>query len=608
MIFTILTALVALNPADSLSATLDTSIVSSTRITERAPIAYSQMDAPQLKTKEASLSLPQSLEMMPSVVSLSECGTGVGYTSFSVRGISGYHTNVTLNGISLGDSESQEVFWVNIPGLSSILSSVQLQRGLGTAACGPGAFGASLNMETQAPERLGGFARGSFGSYGTWTGAARASTGRLRCGVFADVAVNVQGTDGYIRNAPARVLSAYANFGWQGSRDLVQAILLQGAQRSAITWNGVPYDIYPVDRRYNVNEGDTDNFSQTHVQINYRHTFTLPLKWNTTFNYTHGYGWYDIDGNKDYLGNDLYVLRSDLLYSCGKLNLCGTLYAGHYAGRHWGNGYSDTALKSEADASVRAEWTVARGFSLLGEVQYRGVWYDLYGKMHSWNFCNPRLGINWSRSAHKLYAFAAMGHREPARADFDANPDVRRERLYDFELGYKYSSYVFSGSVNLYDMEYGDILVETGKMDSQGYAIKDNLPHAWRRGVEVELGARPLRWLGIDANCTVSDNRYDGGYLPLSPGIVAAVALKFIPVEGLSLRWDTKYVGRQDRIPDYTVSRISASETFDFGRLRFTVSAYMDNIFDAEYYAYAWDGGVYPAATRNGSISLSLGF
>lgn len=608
MIFTILTALVALNPADSLSATLDTSIVSSTRITERAPIAYSQMDAPQLKTKEASLSLPQSLDMMPSVVGLSECGTGVGYTTFSVRGISGYHTNVTLNGISLGDSESQTVFWVNIPGLSSILSSVQLQRGLGTAACGPGAFGASLNMETRASRKAGGFARGSFGSYGTWTGALRASSGKLKNGVFADMAINTQGTEGYIRNAPARVFSAYANVGWQGKRDMLQVIMLQGLQRSAITWNGVPYDIYPVDRRYNVNEGDTDNFSQTHVQLNYAHNFALPLKWNTTFNYTHGYGWYDIDALKDYLGNDLYALRSDLMYSRDNLNLGATLYASHYAGCHWGNGYDSVAKKSEADASLRAEWTVVRGLTLFGEIQYRGVWYDLYDVMHRWNFCNPRLGVNWAFSAHKFYAFAAMGHREPARTDFDANPDVCRERLYDFEMGYKYSSYVLSGSINLYDMEYRDILIETGKMDSQGYAIKDNLPHAWRRGVEVELAARPLPWLGIDANCTVGDNRHPGGYLPLSPGIVAAVGLKLVPLEGLSLRWDTKYVGKQDRIPDYTLSRFSVSESFDFGRIRFTVSAYLNNVFDAEYYAYAWDGGVYPAATRNASISLSLEF
>lgn len=608
MIFTILTALLALNPADSLSAVLDTSIVSSVRITEKAPVAFAQMDAPALRAGEPSLSLPQKLNVMPSVVSLSEGGTGVGYTSFSVRGISGYHTNVTLNGISLGDSESQEVFWVNIPGLSSMLSSLQLQRGLGTAACGPGAFGASLNMETLSSDKWGGFAGGSFGSFGTWTGTARAWTGNLKSGVFVDAAINVQGTEGYIKNAPARVLSAYANVGWRGKKDEVQAIMLHGQQRSAITWNGVPYDIYPVDRRYNVNEGDTDNYSQTHLQLNYRHSFALPLKWNTTLNYTHGYGWYDISGVKDYLKNNLYVLRSDLTYLCENLNVCGTVYASGFVGQHWGNDYGDTAYKSEVDASVRAEWTFYQGLSLLGELQYRGAWYELYGKMHNWNFCNPRLGLNWAVGSHKLYAFAAMGNREPARADFDANPDVRNETLYDFELGYKYSSYIFSGSVNFYDMEYKDILIETGKMDSQGYVIKDNLPHAWRRGVEVEIGANPLKWLGINANCTISDNRHEGGYLPLSPGIIAGIGLNFMPLQGLSLLWETKYVGKQNKIPDYCVSRISASETFDFKCLRLIASAYLNNVFDAQYYSYVWEGGVYPAAPRNGGISLRLEF
>lgn len=615
----VLSALIALFSGVGLN--LDPSSVIAVHSFEHMPVACVQVDSAQLREREPSLSLPQNLSLLPSVVAVSENGTGVGYSSFSVRGISGYHTNVTLNGITLGDSESQEVFWVNIPGLSSILSTVQLQRGLGTASCGPGAFGASLNMLTSSPAAGGVTAGAGYGSFGTVTASARAWTGTMKKGFFADGAFNLQRSGGYLRNSPATVWSAFANAGWRGEKDMIQIVALQGWQKSAITWNGVPFDVYPVDRTFNVSEGDTDNFRQTHLQLNYLHGFSDALKWNTVLNYTRGYGWYEIDGGKDFLGNNLYVLRSELSYSRGMMNVIGVAYLSRFVGDHWGRDaadvptYSDRARKSEADISLRAEWGIPSGVTLFGEVQYRGVLYDLYSLRHVWNFCNPRLGVNWSPStAHKLYAFFASGHREPARADFDANPDVRRERLFDFELGYRFSSYVFSGSVNLYDMEYRDMLLETGTLDSQGYSIKDNVPSAHRRGVEAVMAVNPLKWLRAEANCTFSDNRHSGGHLLLSPSVIASASAIFSPWDGFSARCDVKYVGRQyysmdgGVVPRYLVCNLSAGKSFPAGPVTVRIAAYLNNVLNRQYYAYAHSGGVFPAAPRNGSIRLTLEF
>lgn len=619
MILLLISALVA----DTLL--INSSVISSESATERLPVAVTSLDAPALQAGESSGSLPQRLSLLPSVVSVSEGGTGVGYTSFSVRGISGYHTNVTLNGIALGDSESQEVFWVNIPALASILSSAQLQRGLGTAACGPGAFGASLNMETAKPSGRGGSACIGYGSFNTGTVSVRAFSNEVKYGLFADAALNVQHTDGYIRNAPANVWSAFANVGWQGRDDIVQAVFLQGWQRSAVTWNGVPFDVYPVDRTFNVSEGDTDNYRQSHLQLNHRHRFCTPLRLNTVLNYTHGYGWYDIDGAKDCLKNDLYAVRSELSYSAEALYVAGAAYLSCYAGQHWNNPetYSDTADKSEADLSVRAELSPLRRLSVFGEVQYRGVTYNLYQQSHRWNFCNPRIGISWSPSSmDKLYAFAAMGHREPARADFDANPYARRETLYDFELSYEYEAADFCASINLYDMEYRDMLLETGDVNSQGYAVRDNVAKAHRRGVETALTVIPAAWLRLDANGTFSDNRYDGGLLLLSPSAVGSVSVTVEPSHRWKARFDAKFVGKQyynntglditgaksSEVPGYACGYFSASREFRLRGATLTLSAYLNNVFDARYYAYAYNYGVFPAAMRNGSLKLTLGF
>ena len=121
---------------------LDSAVVSTSRAGESTPVTYSMVQREQLQKTSPSNSLPMALAIQPSVVAVNEGGTGLGYSKMTVRGVKGSQINVTLNGITLNDAESQEVFWVNIPALSSLLSSVQVQRGLGTSASGAGAFGA----------------------------------------------------------------------------------------------------------------------------------------------------------------------------------------------------------------------------------------------------------------------------------------------------------------------------------------------------------------------------------------------------------------------------------------------------------------------------------
>ena len=159
---------------------LDSAVVSTSRAGETTPVTYTMVSKEELRRTNPLNSLPMTLAMQPSVVSVNEGGTGLGYSKMTVRGIKGSQINVTLNGITLNDAESQEVFWVNIPALSGILSSVQLQRGLGTSANGPGAFGASINMSTSSvgSNPYGRVDLGN-GSFNTFTATAAAGTGLM---------------------------------------------------------------------------------------------------------------------------------------------------------------------------------------------------------------------------------------------------------------------------------------------------------------------------------------------------------------------------------------------------------------------------------------------
>ena len=460
---------------------LDSAVVSTSRAGDSTPVTYTMVSRRQLQEANPINSLPMNLALQPSVVSVNEGGTGLGYSKMTVRGSKGSQINVTLNGITLNDAESQEVFWVNIPALSSILSSVQLQRGLGTSASGPGAFGASINMSTasvasdpHAAVDLG------YGSYGTFMATASAGTGLTRSGIYFDFAYSRGLTDGYIRNAYADVQSAFAVLGWMNEKNSLRLTWLYGDQHTGITWHGIDLDQYELDRRYNpageyydqygnvrYYDNDTDNYTQHHLQLNYTRQMTDRLLWTTTFNWTKGDGYYenykagksfakynfqgDSEGDfivREAMDNHYFVLNSDLKYSYDVLSLTGGINLSRYDGDHIGkvlwsdvhgdsydyashSWYLNNGLKHEANAFVRAEYTPVDWVTAYADLQYRGVWLDMAGPEDDqvpldystdWQFVNPRAGVSFHWDPrHKAYASAALGHREPGRSDIKEN-------------------------------------------------------------------------------------------------------------------------------------------------------------------------------------------
>ena len=733
---------------------LDSVVVSSSRAGMNTPVTFTMVGKEELRRANPLNSLPGNLALQPSVVSVNEGGTGLGYSKMTVRGSKGSQINVTLNGITLNDAESQEVFWVNIPALSSMISSVQLQRGLGTSANGAGAFGASINMST-ASVGADPFASAemSLGSYGTFIGSFAAGSGLLDSGVYFNAAYSRGTTDGYIRNAFADVQSAMAVLGWMNERNSLRLTWLMGDQRTGITWEGISPEQYAVDRRYNpageyydlfgnvhYYDNETDNYRQNHLQLNYTRSFNERLAWSTTFNYTRGDGYYEnykagksfskymmeapiVDGvmceegdfiTKEALANDYFVLNSDIRYSSDFLKLTAGLTLSRYDGDHigsvlWNNVLGDSfdygshdwylnrGLKHEANAFVRGEVPFAEKFTAFADLQYRGVWLDMSGPeddgvlldhKDNWQFFNPRAGISyrWSR-ASRVYASAALGHREPGRSDIkelilDANKaaaagvsgrgvDIRPEKMLDIEAGYEYAYDRLSLSANLYMMEYWDMLIETGKLTDVGYAIKENVPRSWRRGIELAASWRALPWLQMGGNMTLStnkirnytayyemyDNMNDWNYLGqhhvdfentdilMSPSFTGMADVTFRPFASSSKSWNTvylsvngKYVGRQyydntssaeRSIPAYFVSALSAGYELPLERVAgdsksssLAFSIHVQNLFNHMYYADAWlwrayfqqedayysEIGIYPQAPANFMLKIAYRF
>ena len=740
--------------ADKKVERLDSVVVSSSRAGRNTPVTFTMVGKDELRRSNPLNSLPMNLALQPSVVSVNEGGTGLGYSKMTVRGAKGSQINVTLNGITLNDAESQEVFWVNIPALSSMISSVQLQRGLGTSANGAGAFGASINMSTASVSQDPfASAEMSVGSYGTFISTFAAGSGLTKSGLYFNAAYSRGLTDGYIRNAYADVQSAMAVLGWLKDRNSLRLTYLMGDQKTGITWEGISPEQYVIDRRYNpageyydqygnvhYYDNETDNYAQHHLQLNYTHSFSDQLAWSTTFNYTRGDGYYEnykagksfskylmtdplIDGvvydegdfiTREALANDYYVVNSDLRYRSEGLNLTAGINLSRYEGDHigkvlWNNilgdsydydchqWYLNRGLKHEANAFIRGEMLFADCLTAYADLQYRGVWLEMSGPeddgvlldhKDNWQFFNPRAGLSWRMNqTSRIYASAALGHREPGRSDIkelilDANKassagaasrgvDIRPEKMLDIEAGYEYSNENVALSANIYLMEYWDMLLETGKLSSVGYAIKENVPRSWRRGFELAARWNTSEWLQIGGNITLStnkirnytayyemyDNMNDWNYLGqhkvdfentdilMSPSLVGMASVNVRPfafssnsLKSVSALLSGKYVGKQyydntssdeRSIPAYFVSDLSLaydiplyhrSEQNEGSSL--ALSFHIHNLFNRNYYADAWlwrayfqeensyysDTGIYPQAPINWMFKVAWKF
>ena len=127
--------------------------VRAVRANEHAPVTKTNISKKEIEKQNLGQDLPFLLNQTPSVVINSDAGNGVGYTGIRIRGTDATRINVTLNGIPYNDAESQGTFFVDLPDIASSLSSIQIQRGVGTSSNGAGAFGATINFSTNEINR-----------------------------------------------------------------------------------------------------------------------------------------------------------------------------------------------------------------------------------------------------------------------------------------------------------------------------------------------------------------------------------------------------------------------------------------------------------------------
>jgi len=449
---------------------LDEVLVKSVRVDAKSPITHSNVSKKEITKRNLGQDIPILLNFLPSVVTTTDAGAGVGYTGIRVRGVSPQSTNITINGIPYNDAESLGTFWVNLGDFASSIESLQLQRGVGTSTNGSGAFGASINVLTDAiSKNASGEISNSFGSFNTRKHTVKFSTGLINDHFEIAGRLSNISSDGYIDRASADLRSYFLQGAYVDENTLIKAVVFGGNEVTYQAWYGIDAETLADDRTFNFagiytdDDGNTqfydnevDNYSQDHYQLHWNQRYNNYWSTNVGLNYTYGRGFFEqfreddefstygfeeltVNGEiqnttdlirRRWLDNDFYVINASANYKNNDLDMIFGGSLSHYDGDHFGEViwaefasqsdirdryYDGNSLKNDLSVFTKANYKLNDRISLYGDLQVRNVSYKTYGTTSDlvlfevdkdFTFFNPKAGITYDLNNSDSFYFS----------------------------------------------------------------------------------------------------------------------------------------------------------------------------------------------------------
>ncbi len=541
---------------------LDEVLVAAVRANSDIPVTFSNLSKTEIAKRNLGQDIPVLLHYLPSVISSSDAGAGIGYTYLTVRGSNSERINVTINGIPYNDAESHGTFWVNLSDFASSTENLQLQRGVGTSTNGSGAFGASLNILTDAVrDDAYGEISNSFGSFGTRKHTLKFGTGNIAENTTGKFELsgrlsNIY-SDGYVDRAFADLKSYFFQAAYTDKNTLIKALAFGGKERTYQAWFGLTADELQQNRRQNpyTYENEVDDYQQDHYQLHWNQKLNPNWSFNLGLNYTQGAGFFeqykagedvslfggiveDTNGNgttdaivRRWLDNDFYVVNINTEYTSETINITSGVSYSNYTGDHFGEViwarqfassasiqdryYFSDAQKTDVSLFTKTTFGISDQLSAYLDLQGRFVQYETTGTtsdivpiavQSSFNFFNPKAGLTYTIAPqNRLYISYARANREPNRNDFE-NGVTTAEGLHDFELGWRYKTPTVELNTNIYYMKYNNQLVLTGAIDDVGAPIRATSGESKRVGLEIDATIALSSKLRIQPNIALSRN------------------------------------------------------------------------------------------------------
>lgn len=540
-------------------------VVQSIRVKYSSPISHSNISKAELSLRNLGQDLPILLNFLPSIITTSDAGNGVGYTGIRIRGVSPQSTNITINGIPFNDPESHGTYWVNLPDFTSSIESLQVQRGVGTSTNGSGAFGASVNILTDAvSQNAYTEISNSVGSYNTFKHTVKFSTGKINDAFELSGRLSKIDSDGYIERAFSDLKSYFIQGSYVHGNTFIKALTFGGHEKTYQSWFGVTKEQILENRRQNpyTYKNEIDNYKQDHYQFHWNEKINDRWSTNIGLNYTYGRGYFeqfrendlvktyggivesDVDANgielgttdlirRRWLDNNFYFLNASANYKSSKLNMTFSSSYSTYNGDHFGEViwarkfgkdnsvrdryYDGNGVKTDFSIFGKASYLLNNNLEFYGDLQVRNVGYKTTGLTSdlvnmiidkSYKFFNPKFGLSFKLNSNSIiYGSYSRANREPSRSDYESNINIRPEQLNDFELGWRYMKNGLKFNVNSYYMLYNEQLVLTGALDDVGTPIRTNSGSSYRIGIEADAQLMLSNFFTVNSNMTLSSNK-----------------------------------------------------------------------------------------------------
>lgn len=628
--FTMTVATAAANPLQeridtTKSYQLQNVQVVSTRATRKTPVAFSDLSKRQLKTLNYGKDLPSLLNFTPSVTMSSDAGTGFGYTGIHIRGTDPTRINITANGIPMNDAESSAVYWVNIGDFASSLESVQIQRGVGTSTNGAGAFGASINLQT---DNIGLHPYGSIdlsaGSYGTHKETFRFSTGLLGGHWGFQGRLSNIGSDGYIDRASVKLNSYFLQGGYFADNTVVKFVTFNGTEKTYHAWDyaskaamekyGRTYNpcgkYTDADGNTTFYDNQTDNYHQQHYQLILNQTLGRDCTLNTALHYTHGFGYYEQykEGQKlyKYLLTSALGAKSDLVRQKKMKNdfygaVASVNYDNHsglslnigggwnkYDGDHYGNViwvrqfsgklnpnhkyYDNNAKKTDGNIYGKLNYELVKGLNAYVDLQYRHITYKTTGTSQEFDDNKQQKPLNVDRHYNFFNPkFGLTYHFAPEHTIYASYAIAHKEPTRnDFENMLAEKDPVTPQPERLNDLELGY------QYQSAVFNAGVNLYYMDYDNQFVLTGAQ-------DSNGEMVARNIKDSY---RMGVELMAGIR--PFEGF--RWDVNATWSKNRAKNTTVTVINPDWTLSYANVGTTHLSYSPDLIVGSVLSYEYKG------------------
>lgn len=671
--------------------------------------------------------IPYLLLAHPSAQIQSEAGNGIGYTGFRIRGIDPNQVQISLNGVPLNDSESSRTYFVNTPDILANTDKMNIVTGYVPGRAGTGAFGSAIDLYLNKfnPDPSIGV-KNIFGSFNSHIWNVQLNSGLLSKKFFVEARYSNQKSDGYIERASSKLNGLFLSGGIIRNKSMLRVNFIRGTERTGLAWYGLPYRYFQVDSLVTYNYAgrekpgnpypdEVDQYTQTHSQLFYNLALNQKMSWNTTLHYTNGYGYYEnYKANQNladyllmhatlqssdlirqkWLDNDFYYAYSGLEFQISpELEFSTGVSSSIYKGKHFGKVkwvpseeitglnqmyYYNTGSKYENALFLKGNYNFNPKWQWITDFHFRKIDYKIDGKvdfygntniLRNFHLFNPKTALIYHFSKPLLFTTSISYYqREPYREDLLTDPNLKKEKLLDFELGVNYSKNSYTLRLNSYFMRYFDYFALNGALNATGDPLRTQISGASRIGLESSIDVKFWKAITLYSLISVSNNKtsefeeviphFGEVFRPEQKNLVSNRSLAFSPeflasfgIEANLKSWNTflpitiSYVHRivSSQYLDLSQSSSSLLSSYDLGQFRMStdlnigklkINAFFQcyNLWNNLYSTHGWtlrytldqapntldpysghvgddlyfSKGLYPQAGRHYSVGINL--